>query len=139
MILTNISWQVGEIGRVYLPENTVKEELQLIPCPGIPVDSGTKWFEMGRLRKLIAYIWWDQKDGASCNLIFEADITAMVEWRDKHKDEFYRKEQAKLTYTHRHWGSCQGTQGIPAIIFPFPGFIIMRKNINIGFAMLAWR
>ena len=122
----------------YLPENTVKEELQVDPpAQEYQLDPGDEVVEMGRLRKLIAsHMVRSKRTAPHVTSFLEADITAMVEWRDKHKDEFYRKEQAKLTYTPLVIEAvARALKEFPRINISVSGdSIIMRKNINIGFA-----
>jgi len=67
----------------------------------------------------------------------EADVTNLVAWRNRVKDEFLKKEKVKLTFMPAF------TEAAAVALKEFPGVnasvdgtnIIHRKNINIGIAV----
>lgn len=93
--------------------------------------------EMDRMRKLIAKHMVDSKHISPHVTSFaEADVTNMVVWRNKVKDEFERREGTKITFTPL-FIDC-----ITRVIKRFPFIncsidgdnIILKKDINIGMA-----
>jgi 2-oxoglutarate dehydrogenase E2 component (dihydrolipoamide succinyltransferase) len=66
----------------------------------------------------------------------EADITPLVQWREAYKDEFYKKENAKLTFTPVFIEAvAMSLKEFPRINVSVSGeSIILRKNINVGVA-----
>jgi 2-oxoglutarate dehydrogenase E2 component (dihydrolipoamide succinyltransferase) len=93
--------------------------------------------EMGRLRKLIAgHMVRSKRIAPHVTSFLEADITPLVAWREKHKEEFYQREQAKLTFTPLFLEAVAlALKDFPLINVAASGEqIIIRKNINIGFA-----
>jgi 2-oxoglutarate dehydrogenase E2 component (dihydrolipoamide succinyltransferase) len=93
--------------------------------------------EMDRLRKLIAGNMVKSKRLAPHVTSFlEADISAMVAWREKHKEEFNQREHARLTFTPLFIEAvARALKDFPRINVSASGdTIIIRKNINIGFA-----
>ena len=56
--------------------------------------------EMDRMRKMIAHHMVDSiQTSAHVTSFVEADVTKIVNWRNKHKAEFQKREGEKLTYT----------------------------------------
>jgi 2-oxoglutarate dehydrogenase E2 component (dihydrolipoamide succinyltransferase) len=56
--------------------------------------------EMDRMRKLIAqHMVHSKQTSPHVTSYVEADVTHMVRWREKNKDEFFRKHGEKITYT----------------------------------------
>jgi 2-oxoglutarate dehydrogenase E2 component (dihydrolipoamide succinyltransferase) len=93
--------------------------------------------EMDRLRKLIAGNMVKSKRTAPHVTSFlEADITALVNWREKHKDAFYSREKVRLTFTPMVLEAVAlALKDFPRINVSASGeSIIIRKNINVGFA-----
>lgn len=104
----------------------------------IPVYQEDEIIEMDRIRKITAeHMIRSKQTSAHVTNILEADVTAIVNWRNKIKDEFEKREGIKLTY-------------LPLIIeavikslkeFPMlnssvdENRIILKKRINIGIAV----
>jgi len=97
----------------------------------------TEIIEMDRMRKLIAKHMVDSKHTSPHVTSFtEADVTNMVQWREKVKVEFERREGTKLTFTPMF------IECIANVIKNFPlvncsvegDNIIIKKDINIGMA-----
>ncbi|MBL0884220.1 MAG: 2-oxo acid dehydrogenase subunit E2 [Chitinophagaceae bacterium] len=106
--------------------------------PGAVIVNGhTEIIEMDRMRKLIAKHMVDSKHTSPHVTSFaEADVTHMVQWREKVKSEFEKREGTKLTFTPMF------IECIARIIEKYPLIncsvdgdkIIVRKDINIGMA-----
>lgn len=106
--------------------------------PATVVLSGaTEIIEMDRMRKLIAkHMVGSKQTSPHVTSFAEADVTHMVLWRQKVKDEFERREGAKLTFTPMFL-ECIATviKRFPLINCSLDGDnIIIKKDINIGMA-----
>lgn len=93
--------------------------------------------QMGRMRKLIAKHMVDSKQTSPHVTSFvEADVTNLVNWRNKHKKAFQEKHGGKITFTPIF------IQAVAKAISDFPMInisvdgdtIIVKKDINIGMA-----
>lgn len=106
--------------------------------PASVVISGqTEIMEMDRMRKLIAKHMVDSKHISPHVTSFaEADVTHMVQWRERVKHEFEKREGTKLTFTPMF------VECIARVIERYPLIncsvegdkVIIRKDINIGMA-----
>lgn len=103
----------------------------------VTLTGATEIQEMDRMRKLIAKHMVDSKHTSPHVTSFtEADVTNMVNWRSKVKDEFEKREGTKLTFTPMF------VECIAEVIKKFPLVncsiegenVILRKDINIGMA-----
>lgn len=101
------------------------------------VNGNTEIIEMDRMRKLIAKHMVDSKHTSPHVTSFaEADVTHMVQWRERVKHEFEKREGTKLTFTPMF------IECIARVIERYPLIncsvdgdkIIVRKDINIGMA-----
>jgi 2-oxoglutarate dehydrogenase E2 component (dihydrolipoamide succinyltransferase) len=65
-----------------------------------PPKENVEIIEMDRMRRLIAdHMIHSKKTSAHVTSFVEADVTNLVEWRNKVKDEFYQKHYQKITLT----------------------------------------
>ncbi|NCI50257.1 2-oxo acid dehydrogenase subunit E2 [Sediminibacterium roseum] len=103
----------------------------------VMVSGATEIVEMDRMRKLIAkHMVNSVQTSPHVTSFAEADVTHMVQWRKKVKDEFERREGTKLTFTPMF------VECIVNVIKRFPLIncsldgdnIILKKDINIGMA-----
>lgn len=103
----------------------------------VSVSGATEIVEMDRMRKLIAKHMVDSKHTSPHVTSFaEADVTNMVMWRTKVKNEFEQREGTKLTFTPMF------VECIANVIKRFPYIncsldgdkVILKKDINIGMA-----
>ncbi len=67
----------------------------------------------------------------------EADVTDMVNWRNKVKDEFFKKEGTKITYMPIIIEAVsKALREFPGVNASVDGYnVILRKNINVGVAV----
>lgn len=94
--------------------------------------------EMDRVRKLIAKHMLKSKQVAPHVTSFvEADVTNMVRWRNKVKNEFLAKEGIKITFTPLFIEAVAKTlKDFPMVNISVDGDnIIIKKDINIGMAV----
>jgi 2-oxoglutarate dehydrogenase E2 component (dihydrolipoamide succinyltransferase) len=103
----------------------------------VVLTGSTEIVEMDRMRKLIARHMVDSVQTSPHVTSFaEADVTNMVMWRKKVKDEFERREGTKLTFTPMFIECLVNVMNrFPLINCSLEGDrIIIKKDINIGMA-----
>jgi 2-oxoglutarate dehydrogenase E2 component (dihydrolipoamide succinyltransferase) len=104
----------------------------------VSVNAGDEIIEMDRMRKMIAERMVESKHTAPHVTSFvEADVSKIVNWRNKVKNEFQERENEKLTFTPIFVEAIvQAIKDFPMINISVNGDkIIKRKNINIGMAV----
>jgi len=92
---------------------------------------------MDRMRKLIAeHMVMSKQTSAHVTSFIEVDVTNMVEWRNKNKDNFQKTEGEKLTLTHLFAETTvQAIKKHPLINSSVDGDkIILKKDINLSIA-----
>ncbi len=114
-------------------------EPQAAPQTGKPViyEGNVEIIEMDRMRKLIAKHMVDSKRTSPHVTSFaEADVTNMVLWRDKVKQDFEKRENTKITFTPIFIDCIvRVMKRFPIINSSVDGDrIIIKKDINIGMA-----
>ena len=114
---------------------TTKISAPLVPAS---INAGDEIIQMDRMRKMIAERMVDSKRiSPHVTSFVEADVTTIVNWRNKTKNEFQKREGESLTYTPLF---------IEAVILAIKDFpminvqvdgdkIIKKKEINIGMAV----
>lgn len=107
--------------------------------PAVSVGAGDEIIEMDRMRKIIAdHMVMSKHVSPHVTSFVEADVTALVMWREKVKKEFEKKEGEKLTFTPIFIEAvAKAIKDFPMInvsVDPTGTKIIKRKNINIGMA-----
>jgi len=104
----------------------------------VSVSAGDEIREMDRMRKLIAdHMVMSKHVSPHVTSIVEADLTNIVFWREKVKDQFLKKYGEKLTYMPVI------TEAVAKALRDYPGVnasvdgdkIIYRKNVNVGIAV----
>lgn len=93
--------------------------------------------EMDRMRKLIAdHMLASKQISPHVTSFIEADVTNIVQWREKIKETFLKKEGEKITYTPLFIQAIvKAIKDYPMINISVEGNkIIKKKNINIGVA-----
>ena len=101
------------------------------------VNGGDEIIEMDRMRKLIlGYMVASVQTSAHVQSFIEVDVTNIVKWREKVKNEFEKREGEKLTYTPIFMEAvAKAIKDFPGINISVDGdYIIKRKNINLGMA-----
>lgn len=104
-----------------------------------PIDgSGDEVVEMSRLRKLIAeHMVRSKQISAHVTNMLEVDVTGVVNWRNRVRDEFQKKEGVKLTYLPVFLeAAVKALRDFPQINASVDGDkIIIKKKINLGIAV----
>ena len=93
--------------------------------------------EMSRMGKMIAHHMLDSaQTSAHVQSFIEVDVTNIWNWRNKHKNDFQKKEGEKLTFTPIFMEAvAKAIRDFPLINISVDGDkIIKKKNINLGMA-----
>ncbi len=109
-------------------------------APLVPasINAGDEIIEMDRMRKMIAERMVDSKRTSPHVTSFvEADVTSIVYWRNKWKNDFQKREGDALTFTPIFIEAIvQAIKDYPMINVQVDGDrIIKKKDINIGMAV----
>lgn len=108
------------------------------PAPAaVPVGQGDEVIAMDRMRKLIAdHMVMSKHTSPHVTSFVEADVTNIVNWRNKHKDAFQKREGEKITFTPIFIEAIvQAIKDFPMINVSIDGDNIIKKgHINIGLA-----
>ncbi|MBT8305264.1 MAG: 2-oxo acid dehydrogenase subunit E2 [Bacteroidia bacterium] len=106
--------------------------------PQLNLDKGKgKIIEMDRMRQMIAdHMVYSKHTSPHVTAYVEADLTELVNWRNKNKETFQKKYGEKLTYTPIFVEAVtKAIQDFPNINASVDGKnIIVKENINIGLA-----
>jgi 2-oxoglutarate dehydrogenase E2 component (dihydrolipoamide succinyltransferase) len=110
------------------------------PTPSAPLTVGgeDEVIEMSRLRKLIAeHMVKSKQVSAHVTNMIEVDVTNVVNWRNRVKDEFLKKEGVKLTFLPVFLeATVKALKDFPQINASVDGDrIIIKKRINLGVAV----
>jgi len=106
-------------------------------APVVPSGEGDQVVEMDRMRKLIAdHMVMSKQVSPHVTSFIDADVTHIVNWRNRVKDNFSKREGEKITFTPIFiHAAAQALREFPQINVSLDGYhIIYRKNINIGMA-----
>lgn len=102
------------------------------------IDAQDEVIEMNRMRKMIAVRMIDSKRiSAHVTSFVEADVTNIVSWRNRVKDDYRKRENENFTFTPVFIEAvAQALKDYPMVNISVDGHkIIKRKNINIGMAV----
>jgi len=106
--------------------------------PAPSVSGGQELIEMDRMRKMIAQRMVDSKRiSPHVTSFVEADVTELVNWRNKHKDAYKKRTGENLTFTPLFvWAVARAIQDYPLINVSIDGdYIIKKRDINVGVAV----
>ncbi len=108
------------------------------PAPEIPRFAEVEVVAMTPMRKAIAeHMVLSRRTSAHVNTVFEIDMTEIVRLRDRHKDEFERREGIKLTFMPFIVKALVETvREFPILNCSVSGEnIVYQKRINVGIAV----
>ncbi len=114
------------------------ESIQALPSFGFETSGQDEIIEMDRMRKMIAQRMVESKRiSPHVTSFVEADVTGIVNWRNKNKGEFERREGQKLTFTPLFIQAVvNAIKDFPRINISVDGDkIIVKKDINVGMAV----
>ncbi len=124
-------------------QSLVKAAPSLPATPPAPVSkpivpgAGDHVVEMDRMRKLIAeHMVHSVHTSPHVTSFVEIDVTPLVEWRNRIKDDFQKREGEKITFTPIFVeAAAKALRDFPMINVSVDGTnIIVKKRINIGMA-----
>jgi 2-oxoglutarate dehydrogenase E2 component (dihydrolipoamide succinyltransferase) len=122
-----------------VPKVVETPKVEAAPEKKIPVsvNGQDEIIEMDRMRKLISgYMVQSLQTSAHVQSFIEVDVTNIVNWRNKIKDAFQKREGEKLTFTPIFMEAvAKAIKDFPMINISVEGdYIIKKKNINLGMA-----
>jgi 2-oxoglutarate dehydrogenase E2 component (dihydrolipoamide succinyltransferase) len=106
-------------------------------APAIVTSAGDQVIEMDRMRRLIAdHMVMSKQVSPHVTSFIDVDVTNIVNWRNKVKDSFQKREGQKITFTPIFFeAAAKALREFPQVNASVDGYnIILRKNINIGMA-----
>lgn len=106
-------------------------------APSIAIGNSDQVIEMSRMRKLIAeHMVMSEDTSVHITLFAEADMTNIVNWRNKQKGILQKREGEKLTFTPIFIEAiAKALRDYPMVNISTEGDkIVVRKNVNIGMA-----
>ncbi|MCO4749429.1 MAG: 2-oxo acid dehydrogenase subunit E2 [Flavobacteriales bacterium] len=107
---------------------------QVLP---VPVMEGDEIIEMDRMRKLIAnHMVMSTHVSPHVTSFVEADVTVIVNWRNRVKDDFQKRDGTKITFTPIFMEAVvRAIKDFPMVNVGVDGDnIIVHKAINLGMA-----
>jgi 2-oxoglutarate dehydrogenase E2 component (dihydrolipoamide succinyltransferase) len=119
---------------IYVPTHESVQERKASP---VSVSGGDEIIEMDRMRKLIAdHMVMSKQTSAHVTSFVEADVTNLVQWRDRIKSSFEKREGEKITFTPIFIEAvAKVIKDLPMINISVNGTqIIKKRDINIGMA-----
>ncbi|HVS91483.1 MAG TPA: dihydrolipoamide acetyltransferase family protein [Mucilaginibacter sp.] len=119
-------------------KTTIQAEPKVAPAPPpAPVSGSDEIIEMDRMRKLIAdHMVMSKQTSPHVTSFVEADVTHIVQWRDKVKSAFEKKEGEKITFTPIFIEAVvKAIKDFPMVNVSVDGNQIIKKSaINVGMA-----
>jgi len=139
-ILAFIKGRSPEVKKQVIPKVTQKPVQTKPAAPVVkPVfnQAGAEVIEMTRMGKLIAKHMVDSlQTSAHVQSFVEVDVTAVVKWREKVKDEFQKREGEKITFTPIFMEAiAKAIRDFPMMNVSVDGDkVIKHQDINLGMA-----
>ncbi len=108
------------------------------PGAGVSISAQDEIIQMDRMRKIIAeHMIRSKQVSAHVTNMLEADVTTVVNWRNRIKDDFQKREGIKITYLPVFLeAATKALKDFPLINSSVDGDrIIVKKKINMGVAV----
>ena len=115
--------------------NNTKKETK--SKPAISLQEGDEIIAMSRMGKMISHhMVASVQTAAHVQSFVEVDVTNIVKWRNKIKDDFFKREGEKITFTPIFMQAiAKALKDYPMMNISVDGDnIIKKKNINLGMA-----
>jgi len=106
-------------------------------APKVSAGAGDQIIEMDRMRRLIAdHMVMSKQVSPHVTSFIDVDVTNVVNWRNKVKDSFQKREGQKITFTPIFFeATAKALKEYPQVNASVDGYnMVLRKNINIGMA-----
>jgi len=129
---------VSEVSISSTPTSTPAPSKPAVSKAAVSLDNGDEIIQMDRVRKLIAdHMVMSKQTSPHVTSFVEADVTNLVNWRNKVKDSFKKREGENITFTPIFlWALAKAIKEFPMINVSVDGDkIIRKKNINLGMAV----
>lgn len=107
-------------------------------APAVAFNAEDEVKEMDYVRRIIAdHMVMSKKVSPHVTSVVEVDVTNLVRWRERNKDEFYHREGVKLTYMPAIVeATAKALAEFPRVNASVDGYnMILKKHINIGVAV----
>ena len=107
------------------------------PTPSVSMSGDKEIIEMDRMRKLIAdHMVMSKQTSPHVTSFVEVDVTTLVNWRNRIKDDFKKREGQNITFTPIFIEAvAKAIKDFPMINVSVDGTnIVIHKDINIGMA-----
>jgi 2-oxoglutarate dehydrogenase E2 component (dihydrolipoamide succinyltransferase) len=121
-----------------VPSEKAEDKLDAnIKAPPVKLSEGDQIIEMDRMRRMIAdHMVMSSHVSPHVTSFIDVDVTNIVNWRNKIKEEVLKREGEKITYTPVFINAvAQALMEFPQVNASLDGYkIIIRKRINIGMA-----
>ncbi len=130
--------QVATVTENTAPSFTPEKSVALKETPSIPIGQGDEITQMDRVRKMIAdHMVMSMQTSPHVTSFVEADVTNLVNWRNKIKNGFKEREGQNLTFTPIFiWALAKTIKEFPMINVSVDGDkIIKKRDINMGMAV----
>jgi 2-oxoglutarate dehydrogenase E2 component (dihydrolipoamide succinyltransferase) len=112
-------------------------KIEVKQAPPVQVTEGAEIIEMDRMRKMISeHMVMSKHTSPHVTSFVEADVTNIVNWRNKIKDSFQKREGEKMTFTPIFIEAVvKAIKDFPMINVSVDGTrIIKHRDINVGMA-----
>lgn len=130
--------QVATVTENTAPSFTPEKSVAVKETPSIPIGQGDEIIQMDRVRKMIAdHMVMSMQTSPHVTSFVEADVTNLVNWRNKIKNGFKEREGQNLTFTPIFiWALAKTIKEFPMINVSVDGDkIIKKRDINMGMAV----
>lgn len=120
-----------------IPAPAAKPAPTKMEAPKVTTAAGDQVIEMDRMRRLIAdHMVMSKQVSPHVTSFIDVDVTNIVNWRNKVKDSFLKREGQKITFTPIFFeAAAKALREFPQVNASVDGYnMILRKNINIGMA-----
>ncbi len=131
------STKVAPVATAASASATQQKSMPKMNLPPVNTEVGDQVVEMDRMRRLIAdHMVMSKRISAHVTSFIDADVTNIVNWRNKVKNSFLQRNGEKITFTPIFIdAAAKALREFPQINASVDGYnIIYRKNINIGMA-----
>lgn len=110
---------------------------KVVQQPTVTAGVGDEIIEMDRMRKLLAdHMVMSKHTSPHVTMFHDVDMTIVVNWRNKNKELFIKREGEKITFTPIFIeATARALRNFPLVNASVDGYnMIKRKHINIGMA-----